>query len=243
MPACGAGYSVPMPHVVPGAHNPGAHNPVEYHPVAYRLPDLPYDYGALEPHMSARLLELHHAKHHAAYVQGANETIERLHDAEPWQVPGLEQSLAFHLGGHYLHSLFWECISPHAGQSIGGGLAAAIIQEFGSVDRFRRRFTDALTTIQGSGWAVLGWEPLGQRLMIQQVKDHHGAHVVASQPIIVADGWEHAYYLDHQNEKGRWAEAFFEIADWDGANRRFEAARAVPPGTGAAGLPLAPLSR
>jgi len=232
-----------MPHVVPGAHNPGAHNPVEYHPVAYRLPDLPYDYGALEPHMSARLLELHHTKHHAAYVQGANETIERLHDAEPWQVPGLEQSLAFHLGGHYLHSLFWECISPHAGQSIGGGLAAAIIQEFGSVDRFRRRFTDALTTIQGSGWAVLGWEPLGQRLTIQQVKDHHGAHVVASQPIIVADGWEHAYYLDHQNEKGRWAEAFFGIADWDGAHRRFEAARAVPPVTGAAGLPLTPLSR
>ncbi|MEX1106536.1 MAG: superoxide dismutase [Ilumatobacteraceae bacterium] len=196
--------------------------------VPYTLPDLPYDYSALEPHLSARLLELHHSKHHAAYVQGANETIVRLHDAEKWQVPGLEQSLAFHLGGHYLHSLFWECLSPQsADQAIGGDLAAAIDQEFGSFDQFRERFADALTTIQGSGWAVLGWEPLGQRLMIQQVKDHHGAHVVASQPIFVADGWEHAYYLDYQNEKDRWATALFEIADWGAASRRFDAARSV----------------
>lgn len=197
--------------------------------VPYTLPELPYDYSALEPHLSARLLELHHDKHHAAYVKGANETIEKLHAAEPWQVPGLEQSLAFHVGGHHLHSLFWQCLTPQTGQAMGGDLAAAVEQEFGSTYQFRQQFTAALTTIQGSGWAVLSWEPLGQRLVIQQVKDHHGAHVVASQPILVADGWEHAYYLDYQNEKDRWAKAFFEIADWQAAGRRFAAATAVGP--------------
>ncbi len=202
---------------------------------AYTLPELPYDYSALEPQISAELLHLHHDKHHAAYVKGANETIERLQDAEKWQVPGLEQSLAFNLGGHYLHTLFWECLAPGGGQEIEGDLAAAIAQDFRSVENFRDIFIDALTTIQGSGWAVLGWEPLGQRLMIQQVKDHHGAHVVASQPIIVADGWEHAFYLDYRNEKDKWAEAFWQIADWDAAARRFATATSVQPAAEPAG--------
>jgi Fe-Mn family superoxide dismutase len=196
--------------------------------VPYVLPDLPYDYSDLEPHLSAELLELHHSKHHAAYVKGANETLERLGGAEKWQVPGLEQSLAFHIGGHLMHSMFWECLSPDGGGSPGGELGAAIDAEYGSFQDFTERFSDALTTIQGSGWAVLGWEPLAQRLMIMQVKDHHGAHVVAARPVIVADGWEHAYYLDYRNEKEKWAAAFFEMADWSGANERFAAARTVP---------------
>lgn len=194
----------------------------------YVLPDLPYDYAALEPHLSAQLLELHHAKHHAAYVKGANETLERLADAEKWQVPGLEQSLAFHIGGHLMHSMFWECLSPDGGGEAVGDLGDAIVAEFGSFEQFAERFTDSLTTIQGSGWAVLGFEPLAQRLMIMQVKDHHGAHVVAASPIIVADGWEHAYYLDYRNEKEKWATAFFELADWRAANARFSAARKIP---------------
>jgi superoxide dismutase, Fe-Mn family len=196
--------------------------------VPYVLPDLPYDYSALQPHLSAELLELHHAKHHAAYVKGANETLERLGDAEKWQVPGLEQSLAFHIGGHLMHSMFWECLTPDGGGKPDGELGAAIDAEFGGFDQFKERLSDALTTIQGSGWAVLGWEPLAQRLMIMQVKDHHGAHVVAARPIIVVDGWEHAYYLDYRNEKEKWASAFFELADWSGANERFGAARKVP---------------
>lgn len=194
----------------------------------YVLPDLPYDYSALEPHLSAQLLELHHSKHHAAYVKGANETLEHLADAEKWQLPGLEQSLAFHIGGHLMHSMFWECLSPDGGGAPEGELGAAIDAEFGTFGEFTERFSDALTTIQGSGWAVLGWEPLAQRLMIMQVKDHHGAHVVAARPIIVADGWEHAYYLDYRNEKEKWAAAFFKMADWAGANDRFAAARKVP---------------
>jgi superoxide dismutase, Fe-Mn family len=194
----------------------------------YVLPDLTYDYSALQPHMSAELLELHHSKHHAAYVKGANETLEQLGHAEKWAVPGLEQSLAFHIGGHLMHSMFWECLSPSGGGTPEGELGAAIDAEFGSYAGFQERFGNALTTIQGSGWAVLGWEPLAQRLMIMQVKDHHGAHVVAARPVIVADGWEHAYYLDYRNEKDKWAKAFFELADWSGANERFAAARQVP---------------
>jgi Fe-Mn family superoxide dismutase len=196
--------------------------------IKYVLPDLPYDYSALQPHLSAELLELHHSKHHAAYVKGANETLDRLPTAEKWAVPGLEQSLAFHIGGHLMHSMFWECLSPSGGGEPTGALGEAISAEYGSFDKFKERFSDALTTIQGSGWAVLGWEPLAQRLMIQQVKDHHGAHVVASRPVIVADGWEHAYYLDYRNEKEKWAAAFFEMADWSSANERFESARTVP---------------
>jgi Fe-Mn family superoxide dismutase len=194
----------------------------------YTLPDLPYDYAALEPHMSARQLELHHDKHHAAYVKGANETLDRLADAETWQVPGLEQSLAFNIGGHLLHSTFWECLTPNGGGAPVGDLGATIDAEFGGFDGFKERFTEALTTIQGSGWAILGWEPLAQRLMIMQVKDHHGSHVVASRPVIVADGWEHAFYLDYQNEKAKWAAAYFEMVDWAAADQRFGAARQVP---------------
>jgi Fe-Mn family superoxide dismutase len=196
-------------------------------PLAYTLPDLPYDHSALAPHLSAQLMHLHHGKHHAAYVTGANETVERLNEAEPWQVPGLEQSLAFHLGGHLLHSLFWDNLSPNTGQEITGELRAAIIDSFHSVEQFTTLFTNALNTVQGSGWAVLSWESLGQRLVVQQVKDHDGAHVAASQPIIVADGWEHAYYLDYHNEKARWAAAFFQLADWETAARRFDTARNV----------------
>ena len=188
----------------------------------YSLPDLPYDYSALEPHLSATLLTLHHDKHHAAYVKGANETLDRLRQSpEAWQVPGLEQSLAFNVGGHLLHSLFWNCLTPDGIGRPEGELSAAIDDAFGSFDAFRTRFTDALTTIQGSGWAVLSWERTAQRLMISQVKDHHGAHIVGADPLLVADGWEHAYYLDYRNEKAKWAAAFFELADWDTAGTRF----------------------
>ena len=190
-------------------------------PHAYTLPELPYDYAALEPHTSATLLQLHHDKHHAAYVKGANETLERLASAEAWQLPGLEQSLAFHVGGHLLHSTFWQSLTPDTGQRPEGDLLDAITDQFGSFDAFKQRFTMALTTIQGSGWAVLGWEPTAERLMIVQVKDHHGAHVVGSQPVLVADGWEHAFYLDYRNDKDKWAAAFFEMADWKRAGERF----------------------
>ena len=132
----------------------------------YTLPDLPYAYDALAPHLSQETMELHHDKHHAAYVKAANETIERLANAESWQVPGLERALAFNVSGHGLHTLFWDSMSPEMEQKPSGALADAIDTSFGSMDKYLDRFKAALTTIQGSGWALLMWEPMASMLEI-----------------------------------------------------------------------------
>ena len=136
----------------------------------YELPDLPYDYAALEPHYSARVLELHHDKHHAAYVKGVNTTLEKLAAARESgdlsSIVGLEKTLAFNLSGHVLHTLFWQNLSPDGGDKPTGELAAALDEHFGSFDAFKAQLSEAAGTVQGSGWGVLSWEPLGQRLFI-----------------------------------------------------------------------------
>ncbi len=144
----------------------------------YSLPDLPYDYAALEPHVSAQIMELHHDKHHAAYVAGANQTLEKLAAARDKDdfgaIVGLEKTLAFHISGHVLHSIFWKNQSPDGGDKPDGALASAIDENFGSFDKFRAHFTQATSTIQGSGWGVLAYEPLAGRLIVEQVYDHQG---------------------------------------------------------------------
>lgn len=192
----------------------------------YVLPDLPYATDALAPHLSAETLELHHGKHHAAYVKAANETLERLAGAESWQIAGLERALAFNVSGHGLHSLFWESMSPEMEQTPDGDIAAAIDTAFGSVDGYIKRFTAALTTIQGSGWALLVWEPMARELQIVQVQNHDGAMLLGSTPILAADGWEHAYYVDYRNDKAKWAESFTKMTDWRAAGERFALASA-----------------
>ena len=144
----------------------------------YTLPDLPYDYAALEPHVSAQIMELHHDKHHAAYVTGANQTLEKLAAARDKDdfgaIVGLEKTLAFHISGHVLHSIFWKNHSPDGGDKPDGALGSAIDENFGSFDKFKAQFTQATTTIQGSGWGVLAYEPLAGRLIVEQVYDHQG---------------------------------------------------------------------
>lgn len=192
----------------------------------YQLPDLPYDYDALEPHVSAKVMELHHDKHHAGYVKGANSTLEQLMEArsgeaDPVTIVALERALAFHAGGHLLHSLFWTCMSPEGGGKPEGDLAAAIADSFGSLDGFRREVDGCLAGLQGSGWAVLSWEPVGERLVVQQVADHQGQLIVGANPLLVVDGWEHAYYLDRLNDRAAWVDAFFEVVDWQSTAERF----------------------
>src|ERR1044071_4851472 len=135
----------------------------------YTLPDLRYDYGALEPHVSGRIMALHHAKHHAGYVKGANDTLEQLDEArykgDFTRLAAMERALAFHLSGHILHSLFWQNLSPNGDELPHGPLAAAIGQDFGSFDAFQSQLTKAAATIMGSGWAALVWEPVGERLL------------------------------------------------------------------------------
>jgi Fe-Mn family superoxide dismutase len=197
----------------------------------YELPDLPYDYGALEPHYSARALELHHGKHHAAYVKGLNTAVEKLaaaRDADDMSaIVGLEKALAFNLSGHVLHTLFWQNLSPSGGDRPSGELAAAIDESFGSFDKFKNQLTEAASTVQGSGWGSLSWEPLGQRLFTEQIYDHQGNVGQSGVLLLVIDAWEHAYYLQYENRRADYVDAIWNVVNWADISRRFEHARAV----------------
>lgn len=196
----------------------------------YTLPDLPYDHADLAPHVSAQVMQLHHGKHHQGYVDGANRSLERLAEerssgADPLLVAALERAVAFHVGGHLLHSLFWTCMTPGGSGDPSGDLGDAIDESFGSLTGLRAEIGACIGGMQGSGWAVLSWEPVGQRLVVQQVTDHQGQVVVGAIPLLVVDAWEHAFYLDHLNDKAAWVDAFFEVADWSAAHERFRRAR------------------
>src|SRR5215471_10733104 len=142
----------------------------------YKLPDLPYDYNALEPHISGKIMELHHGKHHAAYVKGANSALDQLDDARYKEdfsrVPALERTLAFNVSGHVLHSIFWQNLKPQGGGEPTGELATQINQDFGTFAAFKAQLTNATATVMGSGWGALVWDPLSKRLTTVQLHDH-----------------------------------------------------------------------
>jgi len=195
----------------------------------YVLPDLPYDYGALEPHISGEIMELHHSKHHATYVKGANTALEQAAQARMSGQLGtanlLAKNLAFNLAGHVNHSVFWPNMSPDGGDKPDGELAAAIDEHFGSFDGFRAQFTANAMGVQGSGWSILAWESLGQRLVLEQVYDHQGNLAPGTVPLLLLDMWEHAFYLQYRNVKADFVEAWWNVANWADVTRRFESAR------------------
>jgi Fe-Mn family superoxide dismutase len=197
----------------------------------YTLPDLTYDFGALEPHISGKIMELHHDKHHAGYVKGANETLTKLdemRDKEDYsRLPALEKALAFNLSGHVLHSLFWRNLAPRAGGRPEGNLAEALRRDFGSFEKFRKQMTEVASTVMGSGWAALVWEPLGQRLLTTQIYDHQSNLSQAGIPIMVLDAWEHAFYLQYQNRKTEFFEAVWSVWNWEDIGDRFDSARSI----------------
>jgi Fe-Mn family superoxide dismutase len=186
--------------------------------MAYVLPDLPYDYSALEPYLSGQIIELHHDKHHAAYVKGANTALEKLaaaREANDFEsIVGLEKSLAFNVSGHVLHSIYWTNMSPEGGGKPEGELAEAIEHNFGSFEGVRNQMTEATTAVQGSGWGALAWDPLGQRLYVEQVYDHQGNIGQAALPLLVIDIWEHAFYLQYKNVKADYVNAFWNLVNW-----------------------------
>jgi len=195
----------------------------------YTLPELPYDYAALEPHISGKIMQLHHDKHHATYVAGANTALEKLEEARETgdfaNINKLSKDLAFNLGGHVNHSIFWTNLSPEGGGQPEGELAAAIADQFGSFEKFQAHFTAAATGIQGSGWAVLGWDPIGQKLVIEQLFDQQGNTNLGLTPIFQLDMWEHAFYLDYLNVKDDYVKAAWNIANWQNVAARLDAAR------------------
>ena len=200
---------------------------------AYTLPDLPYSPEALEPHYSGEIVALHHGKHHAAYVKGANDTLDLLAAAREAgdfsAINMLTRSFAFHLSGHVLHSMFWTNMSPDGGGRPDGELGAAIDEFFGSFDAMQAQLTAATVSVQGIGWGALAWEPVAQRLVVEQIHDHQGNVGAGTVPLLVIDSWEHAYYLQYKNVKADFVKAFWNIANWTDVARRFDAARTVPP--------------
>ncbi|MBK0418002.1 superoxide dismutase [Leucobacter sp. CSA1] len=196
---------------------------------AYTLPELPYDYAALEPHISGKIMQLHHDKHHQAYVTGANTALEQLAEARDSEnlaaVNKLEKDLAFNLGGHVNHTIFWNNLSPEGGERPEGELASAIDEFFGSFEKFQAHFTATALGVQGSGWAVLAWDALGQRPNIVQLFDQQGNLPAGTIPLLMLDVWEHAYYLDYLNVRADYVKAFWNIANWQDVAKRFEAAR------------------
>jgi Fe-Mn family superoxide dismutase len=191
----------------------------------YVLPDLSYDYGALEPNISGKIMELHHDKHHLAYVNGANSALDALAEARDKNdlamVNKFQKDLAFNLAGHVNHTVFWKNMSPEGGDKPSGELAAAIDEFFGSFDAFRAHFTASALGIQGSGWSILVWDILGQKLIIEQLYDHQGNLSVGSIPLLMLDMWEHAFYLDYQNVKPEYVKAFWNIVNWADVQARF----------------------
>ena len=197
----------------------------------YTLPDLPYDYGALEPHVSGKIMQLHHDKHHRAYVTGANTALDGLADARAREdfsrIAALERSLAFNVSGHVLHSLFWQNLAPRAGGEPTGALADQIARDFGGFSRFRAELNSAAATIMGSGWAALTWDPLSKRLLTAQIHDHQNEITQGGVPILVLDAWEHAYYLQYGPEKKTYFDAIWNVWNWADAGRRFESVRGI----------------
>ena len=196
----------------------------------YTLPDLDYDYGALEPAISGEIMELHHSKHHATYVKGANDALAQLDEAREdgsisSKAPLLSKNLAFHLGGHTNHSIFWKNLSPNGGGEPTGELAEAINRDFGSFEKFKAHFNAAALTLQGSGWSVLGYDHIGGRLVIQQLTDQQGNISINLTPLLMVDMWEHAFYLQYKNVKADYVNAVWDVFNWDDVAARYAAAK------------------
>ncbi|MBC7079529.1 MAG: superoxide dismutase [Methanothrix sp.] len=192
----------------------------------YTLPELPYGAKDLEPYISEAQLKLHHDKHHLAYVNGANAILEKLDKARREGADIDQKStlkeLSFHIGGHLLHSLFWANMRKPPSVGPVGALADEIKDEFGSFERFRKEFTAAAVSVEGSGWAALAYCMQTRRPIIMQIEKHNTNICPMFRLLLVLDVWEHAYYLDYRNDRAKFVEAFWQIADWEEANRRFE---------------------
>jgi Fe-Mn family superoxide dismutase len=197
----------------------------------YALPDLPYDYGALEPHISAKIMQLHHDKHHKTYVDGANQTLDALTDAREKndfaRIAALEHQLAFHVSGHVLHSIFWKNMSPNGGGEPTGALASAIDRDFGGFAKFKQQLTKAAATCMGSGWGALMFDTLSGRLITTQIHDHESQTVQGGLPLLVLDAWEHAWYLQYLNEKTKFFDAIWNVLNWKDVAERYERVRGV----------------
>ncbi len=200
----------------------------------YELPPLPYAYNALEPYIDEQTMHLHHDIHHKGYVDNQNKAEAELAKARQAGdyalVKHWERELAFNGSGNILHTMFWTNMAPanHGGGGTPqGALAEQINKDFGSFDAFKAQFIAAATGVEGSGWGILAWEPLGKRLVVLMAEKHQNLTEWGATPLLVLDVWEHAYYLKYQNKRGDYVKAFVNIINWADVARRLEKARAA----------------
>lgn len=191
-----------------------------------KLPELPYGYKDLEPNISEKQLTIHHKKHHAGYVKKANAILEALRKARKENsdidMKSTLKSLSFNVGGHVLHSLFWRNLSPSGGGEPQDELKSAIIGEFGSFERFKKEFSEASASVEGSGWAALMASKKTKRLLIAQIEKHNVNFYPNFEILMVLDVWEHAFYIDYQNEKAKFINAFWQLVNWKEVDKRFK---------------------
>lgn len=209
----------------------------EIYPGAFKagepvLPPLPYDYNALEPRIDELTLHLHHDKHHKGYVDGFIQQLKALRrmreEGSFEQIEQAEQKLAFHGAGHFLHCVYWASMAPESRRgNPSTDLAREIDADFGSRDAFMKQLERAAATVEGSGWALLGWSIPARRLVIMQVRNHQYATMWSEIPLMAVDVWEHAYYKKYGNERGQYLGNFMQVIDWGGISRRFEAVKSV----------------
>jgi Fe-Mn family superoxide dismutase len=196
---------------------------------SFVLPKLPYDNNALAPQISEQQLMLHHDKHHLAYVNGANAVFDKLDKARKenteLDMKATLKELSFHVGGHLLHSIFWENLAPagKGGGKPGGAIGDMIDKEFGSFERFKAEFTKAGVSVEGSGWAALAVQQCVSRPLIMQIEKHNVNVYPSFQVLLVLDVWEHAYYLDYKNDRAKFVEAFWNLVNWDYVNKVLKA--------------------
>ncbi len=195
---------------------------------SYQLPHLPYDFNALEPVISAEIMELHYKKHHQAYVTNLNAALEKYHEAETKndvaQMIALQAAIKFNGGGHINHSIFWTVLAPigkGGGGMPSGELAEMIQRDFGSFDGFKEKLTAAATGIQGSGWGWLGYNKAQKRLEIATSANQDPLSAQGLVPLLGIDVWEHAYYLQYKNVRADYVKAIWQIFHWKNVEERF----------------------
>jgi len=205
--------------------------------MTFTLPDLPFDPSALEPHIDARTMEIHHGKHHQAYVTNLNKALEGQSDLagrtalelvmDLESIPeGIRSAVRNHGGGHVNHTLFWTVMSPNGGGAPSGGLSEGVNRSFGSFDAFKADFTKAAATVFGSGWAWLGVKPDGTLAVTKSANQDNPISTGEMIPILGLDVWEHAYYLNYQNRRPDYIEAWWNVVDWNRVEGYYAMAKA-----------------
>lgn len=191
----------------------------------HTLPPLPYSYNALEPTISREIMQLHHDKHHASYVKGLNKAEKEMKKARERNdydlIKHWEREAAFNGAGHYLHTIFWTIMSPNGGGKPSGKLAKEINSSFGSYEMFKKHFSESAKNVEAVGWTLLVWAPRSHRLEILQAEKHQNLSQWDVIPLLVLDVWEHAYYLQYKNERGKYVDNWWKLVNWPEVEKRY----------------------